>query len=186
MQKQEQQGQECFIRDSTDEDMGAVTDIYSWYVENTTVSLELQSPSLEDMTQRRQDLIANRFPYIVACIDAQVVGYGYLGAYNYRAGYQCTCSNSIYVKNGITGNGIGTKLLKELITRCNGTSLRQMVALISEDNPGSVTFHSRLGFEVCGRLKSVGAKFGKWRTVTLMQKSLNGGDTTSPPELNIM
>lgn len=179
------ESQSVTIRDCTEADMEEVLSIYSYYVDNTAVSLELKTPSLEEMIKRRRDLIQDGFPYIVAVLEGNVVGYGYLGTYNFRAGYQCTCSNSIYIKNGITGKGIGTKLLNELISRCRGTSLRQMIALISEDNPGSSTFHSRLGFEVCGRLKSVGAKFGKWRTVTLMQKDLNEGDSAPPPELII-
>jgi len=171
------------IRDSTEADVDEIRSIYRYYVEHTAVSLELETPSHEEMSKRRSDLLAAGFPYIVAEYDGNIVGFGYLGTYNYRKGYNCTCSNSIYLKHGITGKGIGSLLLTELIARCQGTSLRQMVALISEDNPGSITFHSRFGFEVCGRLKSVGAKFGAWRTVTLMQKDVNGGDLQPPPHI---
>ena len=40
--------------------------------------------------------------------------------------------------------------------------------------------HRALGFTDVGTMRSVGWKFGAWRDIVLMEKTLGAGDTTSP------
>jgi phosphinothricin acetyltransferase len=40
--------------------------------------------------------------------------------------------------------------------------------------------HRALGFAHVGVLRSMGWKFGAWRDIVLMEKTLGAGDTTSP------
>ena len=69
------------IRDCTEDDMVAITDIYAVYVSNYDCTLELEPPSLEEMKKRRADIIAKNFPYIVACEGNDILGYAYAGEY---------------------------------------------------------------------------------------------------------
>jgi len=48
-----------------------------------------------------------------------------------------------------------------------------MVAGIDAANPASLRLHERLGFERAGTLREVGAKFGGWLDLVLMQYFLD-------------
>jgi len=60
--------------------------IYKPYVENTTITFEYDVPTLEDFTSRIVHTLA-RYPYLVACLDGEPVGYAYAGAFKSRAAY---------------------------------------------------------------------------------------------------
>ena len=58
--------------------------------------------------------LAERF----AELDGALVGYAYAGPYRARPGYRFTCENSIYIRHGLEGRGIGKALLAPLISGC--------------------------------------------------------------------
>jgi phosphinothricin acetyltransferase len=53
-----------------------------------------------------------------------------------------------------------------------------MIAAIDGENEGSIQFHRRLGFVEVGRMPAVGAKFGRWLDLVLVQLRLN--ERTAP------
>ena len=59
--------------------------------------------------------------------------------------------------------------------------VRKLLAVIGDSaNAGSIGVHRALGFIDVGIMRSVGWKFGAWRDIVLMEKTLGAGDTTSP------
>jgi L-amino acid N-acyltransferase YncA len=66
------------ITDVADSDFAKIQQIYAYYVENTTISLEETAPDVAELKSRRKD----GYPYLVAKIDGEVVGYAY--AFPYR------------------------------------------------------------------------------------------------------
>ncbi|HTK03138.1 MAG TPA: GNAT family N-acetyltransferase [Bordetella sp.] len=173
---------ELLIRDATTDDMAAIQAIYSHHVLHGTASFELAPPTLDDMLQRRAAVLAHNLPYLAAELDGQVAGYAYATLYRPRPAYRFTCEDSVYVKPGMAGHGIGGRLLAELIQRCTALGWRQMLAVVGDSaNAASLAVHARCGFHPVGTLRSVGHKFGEWRDTVLMQRALGDGDTT-PPE----
>ncbi|OZI26865.1 GNAT family N-acetyltransferase [Bordetella genomosp. 9] len=169
------------IRDATADDMAAIQAIYSHHVLHGTASFELSPPDLEEMRQRRAAVLAHKLPYLVAELDGEVAGYAYATLYRPRPAYRYTCEDSVYVKPGAAGHGIGGRLLRELIKRCAATGWRQMLAIVGDSgNAASLALHARCGFHPVGTLRSVGHKFGEWRDTVLMQRTLGEGDTTAP------
>ncbi len=133
------------------------------------------------MAARRNSILADGMPYLVAVLDGDIVGYAYATVYRGRSGYRFTAEDSIYVHHEHTRSGIGSALLGELISACEAAGCRQMVAVIGDpDNPASVELHQRFGFEPAGELRSVGFKFGRWIDTIRMQRALGAGDTTLP------
>ena len=55
-----------------------------------------------------------------------------------------------------------------------------MVAAIDGENEASIRFHERLGFVEVGRMSEIGAKFGRWLDLVLLQLRLD--DLPAPPE----
>jgi L-amino acid N-acyltransferase YncA len=169
------------IRDATEEDMTDVQRIYAHHVLRGLASFEEIPPTVHDLMTRRVSVIAEGLPYLVAERDGEVVGYSYAGTFRPRSGYRYTVEDSVYVAEGLRGNGIGGALLRALISRCESGPWRQMVACIGDSaNAASVALHLRLGFRLVGSLDSVGWKLGRWVDVVFMQRSLGAGDETVP------
>jgi L-amino acid N-acyltransferase YncA len=171
------------IRACTEDDMSAVTEIYAHHVLHGTSSFELEPPRLEEMRERRRAVLAAGCAYLVAEADAGILGYAYFGPYHKRPGYRFTVEDSIYVRTGQEGRGLGFGLLRALLAECEKRPFRQMVAIIGDSaNRRSIELHRRLGFRMIGTFQSVGFKFGRWLDSVLMQKQLGAGDRTTPEE----
>jgi phosphinothricin acetyltransferase len=170
------------LRDARDEDMPAIHAIYAHHVLHGTASFELEPPSLSDMLKRRADVLANGLPYVVAERGGEVLGYGYATLYRPRPAYRSTVEDSVYVREGMGGMGIGHALLSRVIERCVADGRRQMIAIIgNSENIGSIRLHERLGFKRVGVFESVGFKHGRWLDTVLMQRGLGDGSSSALP-----
>ena len=109
-----------------------------------------------------------------------VVGYAYVTLYRPRPAYRFTVEDSVYVRDGLAGQGIGSLLLVEIIKICTAKGYRQLMAVVGDSSPPSVSLHERHGFTLAGTFKSVGYKFGAWRDTAMLQRSLGDGDLTDP------
>jgi len=168
------------LRDSEALDVPAIHAIYAHHVLHGTSSFELEPPSLRQMQQRRQDVLALGLPYLVVERDGEVLGYAYASLYRPRPGYRFTVEDSIYLRDGSTGKGIGSQLLAALIERCEAGGWRQMVAVAGGASAASVALHQRHGFEMTGIFRAVGFKFGAWQDAALLQRALGDGNASLP------
>ena len=169
------------VRDATETDMSFVQAIYAHYVLNGRATFEEVPPSVEEMVARRVAVLGAGLPYLVAERRGTVVGYAYASQYRARPAYRHTIEDSVYVANGLGGQGIGGALLEALINRCEQGPWRQMIAVIGDSgNAGSIRVHQRHGFETVGILVSVGFKLGRWVDTVVMQRTLGEGDRSRP------
>jgi phosphinothricin acetyltransferase len=133
------------------------------------------------MTRRFKALTDGGYPYLVAALEARVVGYAYAGPYHPRPAYRFTVENSVYLQPAIHRRGIGLQLMQHLIAECEARGYRQMIAVIGDSaNAGSIGVHARTGFETIGTHPDVGFKFGRWLDIVTMQRALGEGATTIP------
>ncbi len=164
--------------------MAAVTTIYGHHVLHGKASFEETPPTEEDMRGRQRALLDGGYPYLVAERGGQVMGYTYAGPYRTRPAYRFSVENSVYVAPEQTGGGVGGALLNALIQACEAGRFRQMIAIIGDSaNTGSIALHSKFGFRHTGTLNAVGFKHGVWLDSVIMQRALNGGETTLPDTL---
>jgi phosphinothricin acetyltransferase len=173
----------ALVRDARDDDLAAVQRIYAAHVLEGLASFEEEPPSVAELAQRRQQVLQRRLPYLVAEQGGEVVGYSYATPYRPRSAYRFTLEDSVYVRPGCEGRGVGRLLLAELIARCEAGPWRQMLAVIGDSgNAASIGLHRRLGFADAGLLRAVGFKFGRWVDTVLMQRPLNEGQDALPAE----
>jgi L-amino acid N-acyltransferase YncA len=171
------------IRPATAADLSAITGIYQHAVRFGTATFELIPPDVAEMTRRFQSLTSGGFPYLVAAIEAEVAGYAYAGPYRPRPAYRFTVENSVYLAPAAQHRGIGTQLLRGLITEAEARGYRQMIAVIGDSaNAGSIGVHSKTGFEMVGTHPNVGFKFGRWLDTVMMQRPLGDGSNTLPAD----
>jgi phosphinothricin acetyltransferase len=172
---------DLILRDAREDDMPAVQAIYAHHVIHGTASFELDPPPLAEMLRRRADILANNLPYVVAERAGEVVGYGYATLYRPRPAYRSSVEDSVYVREGLGGLGIGQTLLQVIIERCEAGGRRQMIAIIGDsENAASIRLHQRMGFRRVGAFESVGFKHGRWLDTVLMQRELGEGSSSLP------
>jgi len=169
------------IRPSLPGDVPAITAIYAEHVRYGSASFEEIPPEVDEMARRRDVILARGLPHIVAEDTGEVVGYAYASPYRPRSAYRYTVEDSIYVKSGKTGRGIGRLLMERLLSDCTAWGARQMFSVIGDSaNVGSIGLHTAMGFEMIGTMRSVGLKFGRWLDCVLMQKALGDGGNSIP------
>jgi len=169
------------VRAAAQGDLAAIQAIYAHHVLRGLATFEEMPPDVEEMRRRHADVTARGLPYLVAVQRSEVLGYGYCAPYRARSAYRYALEDSIYIKDGHLGKGIGTQLLTELLRICEGLGYRQVIAVIGDSaNAGSIALHARLGFVRVGTLRSTGYKLGRWVDSVLMQRPLGPGDGTPP------
>ena len=164
--------QQIQLRIAVPDDAAALLAIYAPYVEQTTITFEYDVPTPEDFAARIANTLA-RYPYLVATLDGETVGYAYAGAFKSRAAYDWAVELSVYVKGGVRGHGIGKRLyaaLEEILSMQHVTNLN---ACITYPGEGSVQFHEKLGYETVAHFHKCGYKFGQWLDMIWMEKFLS-------------
>ena len=167
------------IGEATEADLPAILAINNLAVAETTASWNYAPASLESRKTWFAGMTARADPVLVARSGGELVGYAYWGPFRPADGYLHTVENSVYVRKDMHGHGIGRMLMIELIERARAKGLHAIVAGIGAENTGSIAFHARLGFVEYARMPQVGAKFGRWMDLVLMQLMLN--EEPKPP-----
>jgi phosphinothricin acetyltransferase len=102
-----------------------------------------------------------------------LLGFAYLAPWRQKSAYRRTVENTIYLKHSAVGQGLGPRLLSELLRLGKEAGIKEVVAVISDSEADtSIQMHKKFGFKKVGELPAVGNKFNRWLGVILMQKSL--------------
>ena len=78
------------IRSATKNDAERLLEIYAYYVENTAISFEYETPDLSEFRSRIEDTL-KKYPYLVLEADGVIKGYAYAGVFKGRAAYDHCC-----------------------------------------------------------------------------------------------
>ena len=169
------------MRPATPDDLPAIHEIYAHHVLNGLASFEEEPPPLEELRRRFNDVRERKLPWLAADFGGVLAGSGYCAPYRTRSAYRYSLEDSVYVRHGSEGRGVGSALLGALIERCEALGYRQLVAVIGDSgNAASINLHASFGFLRAATLRSVGYKFGRWVDSVVMQRPLGPGDSTPP------
>ena len=167
-------------------DAAALREIYLPYVRTPAVTFELEEPTLEDFTERVRKTL-ERYPYIVAVEEGEIVGYAYASAFRPRAAYLHSIETSIYMRMDYRGKGVGRRLYETLAKLLVLQNVFNMEACIAHCDPAdeyvpatSRLFHERLGFKLVGKFNKCAHKFGRWYDMIWMERIL--GDHIADPQ----
>jgi L-amino acid N-acyltransferase YncA len=166
------------VRDATESDAAACAAIYAPYVEETSVSFEIEPPTPDEMALRISQA-RRRHAWLVLEVDGRVVGYAYGRQFAERAAYRWSCEVSIYLERNRHRSGGGRLLYETLLARLADRGYRRAMAGMSLPNDASVEFHRALGFDPVGVYHRVGWKNGSWLDVAWVQKTILDAD--DPP-----
>ena len=150
------------IRNVRKEDAKAMCEIYNYYVVHTNISFEEHPVSADEMEKRIDEKI-HKYPWLVYEENGKVLGYAYAGKWRDRSAYRYTVEDTIYVKNGEFGKGIGSILFEALIGKIRESKeVHTVLGVIALPNDNSIRLHVRYGFEKVAYFKDVGYKAGHW------------------------
>ncbi|PRB18494.1 GNAT family N-acetyltransferase [Microbacterium sp. MYb62] len=161
------------IRDAEPGDLDTITAIHNHAVVHTTAIWNEEAVDLADRAAWLADRAARGYPVIVAVDDSGVLGYASYAQWRPHSGYRLTVEHSVYVLGGQHGRGIGTTLMAALVDRARAAGMHVMIAGIESGNAASIALHERLGFVEVGRMPQVGAKFGRWLDLSMLQLVLD-------------
>ena len=148
--------------------------IYNYYIINSYSNFEEKKVNFKDFNNNYKIITYKKLPYLVALDNKKVVGFAYLNKFREKSGYRFAFENTIYVHNKYIKQGIGYKLLKELIDISKkNKNIKIIIAVVGNiDSKGSLKIHQNLGFKKSGILKKIGFKNGKWIDSIILQKHL--------------
>jgi phosphinothricin acetyltransferase len=148
------------IRPITPEDAASVCGIYNYYIENTAATFE-DEPVTVTVMENRISAVTARYPWFIYEEAGEVMGYAYIHTWHERSAYRFTVEDSVYIKHGRTGRGIGKVLLARLLEETRKPDIHVLMAVITVPNEASTGLHEKFGFRQVGRFPEVGYKFGR-------------------------
>lgn len=173
------------IRVATPEDAEKLLEIYGPYVRKTAITFEYEVPEPEEFRGRIRKTL-DRYPYLVAERDGELLGYAYTGAFVGRAAYDRAAEVSIYLRENVRKMGLGRMLYQAIEKVSQAQNIINLNACIgypeTEDEyltRNSVQFHAHLGYRMAGEFHKCGYKFGRWYNMVWMEKII-GEHTASP------
>ena len=150
------------VRPATVDDAQDIAGIYNHYIEHTVITFEEDPVPAHEMASRIAEVQALSLPWLVAEIDARVVGYAYAGKWKPRSAYRYAVETAIYLEQGLQGRGIGTTLYAALLPALRASGIHAAIGGVALPNDASVALHEKLGFTRIGHFREVGWKLGRW------------------------
>jgi len=157
------------IRKALINDINEITEIYNEAIKKTNSTFDTIEKTIEEQKIWFKNH-GQKNPIIVAEKDGLIIGWAALSKYDTRCAYSDTAEISLYIKTENQGQGIGKKLINEIIKQGKKAGLHSIIAKITSGNNISIELHKSVGFKIIGVMKEVGYKFGKRLDVYLMQK----------------
>lgn len=167
------------IRFAAAKDGAELLEIYAPYVTGTTVSFEYEVPAVEEFRRRVEETSA-RYPYLVWEEDGALLGYAYAHPYAARPAYQWSAELTVYLRQGVSRRGLGSRLYGALMELLRLQGVRNVYGCVTAENTASVAFHHALGFREAGRFSQVGYKLGRWLDVLWLEKAIAAGGEPQP------
>jgi phosphinothricin acetyltransferase len=160
--------EETMIRPATIHDAKSICGIYNYYINHTVITFEEIPVSFSEM-EGRVKAVLSQYPWIVWEEEGEILGYAYVNRWKDRASYRYAAEDSVYVKNGAEGRGIGKKLLAALLERTQKIALHALVAGITLPNERSAALHEKFGFKKTAEFFEIGYKMDQWLSVGYWQ-----------------
>jgi L-amino acid N-acyltransferase YncA len=160
------------VRAATVEDTPAILDIYNHQVLTSTATFDLVPRTLGEQRSWLTERSGAHVVLVAVGDGGELAGFGALSPYRERAGYATTVEDSVYVAESHQGRGVGRLLLEALVERARSHGFHALMAKIVGGHEASIGLHRACGFEVVGREREVGRKFGRWLDVVLMERLL--------------
>lgn len=160
------------IRTAQVSDLEQINAIYNWHSENGfSTFCEIQS--IDNRKEWFKKFNSPKHIALVAEADNQIIGLACSFAYRDGGVFFNTVETSIYLHPSWMGQGLGSKLYKELFNSLKDKGIHRVVVGIALPNDSSVAIHQKFGFEEIGVFDEYAYYKGQYRSSIWMQKKLD-------------
>lgn len=174
------------VRNATIDDAERILEIYDYYVKNTAITFEYDTPSLQEFKERMKGTM-QRYSYLVILKDGNIEGYAYAGVFVGRTAYDWSCETTIYLDHNAQKCGMGRIIYEALEKALHDMGILNLYACIGypEHNDeylttNSADFHAHLDFVKVGEFHNCGYKFGRWYNMIWMEKIIGKHEAKQP------
>jgi phosphinothricin acetyltransferase len=154
------------IRDMSEADWEQVSDIYLEGINSGNSTFETEAPGWDVW-----DVDHVKSCRLVVVGEGKVVGWAALSPASSRCVFTGVAEVSIYLAQDYCGQGIGVRLLEELIRCSEDRGFWSLQSGIFPENAVSLALHRKCGFREVGLREKLGKMHnGTWRDVVLMER----------------
>ncbi|EEF60255.1 GNAT family N-acetyltransferase [Pedosphaera parvula] len=147
-----------------------ILNIFNDAILNSTALYDYKPRTLENMATWFDLKTKGNFPVIGLVTDAgELMGFGTYGTFRGFAGYKYTVEHSIYVDAKFRGQGLGKRLLQEIISAAQAQDYHVLIGVVDSANSASIALHKKFGFTHAGTIRQAGFKFNRWLDVDFYQ-----------------
>jgi phosphinothricin acetyltransferase len=148
--------------------------IFNDAILNSTALYDYKPRTLEMMTAWFDAKLKGKFPVIgVENNSGELMGFGSYGTFRSWAAYKYSVEHSVYVDARFRRQGVGKRVLQELIAAARRQDYHILVGGIDATNSVSIRLHESLGFVHCGTIRQAGFKFGRWLDLSFYELVLS-------------
>ena len=171
-------------RPAASPDFEAIAAITNHYIRTTSIHFGYEDVAASELRELWQTNV-DRFPWLVADLDGEIVGYAKAGTYRERQAYDWIVESGIYFAPAHCGRGYGVPLYRRLLDVLRAQGFHTVIGGATMPNPGSIRLHEKLGFEHWGTVREAGFKRDEWHDVAFWQLFLQApgtppGEITTP------
>jgi phosphinothricin acetyltransferase len=159
------------IRPAREADNAQIAAIWNLEAIGTTATTDTE-PRSPRAQQAWLAAHGDAYPALVAAVGDEILGFGALAPYRPKPSYARTVEDSVYVKAGWRGKGIGGLILDALVEHARERDHHSVIARIIADNEASRRLHERHGFVRVGHEREAAFKLGRWLAVLTLQRML--------------
>jgi phosphinothricin acetyltransferase len=148
----------------------AILAIFNEAIVNSTALYDYKPRTPEMMQTWFEAKEKGKFPVIgIESKEGELMGFASYGTFRAWPAYKYSVEHSVYVDVRFRGQGIGRRLLEEVIEAAKAQDYHVLIGGIDATNGVSIALHERLGFTHCGTIRQAGFKFGRWLDLAFYQ-----------------
>jgi len=157
------------IKNAEKKHIEGIREIYNEAILNSTATFDTEIKSYEDRLKWLEDH-NKKYPVVVIDNNDKVLAWGSLNKYSDRKAYDKTCEISIYIHKDFRGQGLGNKIMEDLIGRAKTNGIHAIISRVAGENQASKKLHKKFNFELMGIMKEVGYKFEQYIDINIYEK----------------
>ena len=178
--------QDFVVRPATQQDAPSINAILTYYALNTVMTFATSAQPDSALISKLDSItVKYNLPFYVAALRSpastsarnvgesnighEVIGICYISPYRpERLAYSHTGELSLFVHHAYHDRGIGSALLRTVLTVTRESKIREVLAIMAVDEMGKDNglalrdYYKRWGFREVGTLEKVGFKFDRW------------------------
>ncbi|QQV04033.1 MULTISPECIES: GNAT family N-acetyltransferase [Chryseobacterium] len=154
------------IREMLPQDERRVLEIFQQGIDSRIATFDTELPSTEEWNTS----FFSECRWVLENDSNFVIGWCALKPVSKRACFKGVAEVSIYFDQQYLGKGLGTLLLKKLITDSEHHGFWTLQSNIFPENEISIKFHQKNGFRMVGTRKKVGKLHGVWKDLVMLEK----------------